>query len=441
MGGQRKSGGGRVTPKGGTSRDRLTADEKAGLEAIFSRILTSAHDDLSDGLDPLGTELWASQMWSIWQRAELIGMDATAVFAGGLIDYATKRPSPGALAVLRALAAVAPEPYGSRARRGAEALSKSGLNEPAWAAELDVVNPTEAWLSFDPVDDDGVAVMVSFFRPGGEHTLGVYIDHNLGAMAKDAFVVPAGVDEVIQHLGQREDENPAEYRQISLPEAAARWRDAFERTDLTVEPPTTDDIDGLRALVFSRLTHMPAGSSTPIAPEPDDAERTQLLSEFLQSEETVGLFGEGNESAEVVEHLSMSVMTFSFDYVGGTPLRFSPVMAEIFCLDWAPRKIAVDGKAFMILPDVLAAWIRFAGRRRGIPEEAIRESVEAAYDYAPEMIDVASDPASWGPAKTIALAIEERGLDVSDKTALDNFMNEINSKGGIDWLTESAHPF
>jgi hypothetical protein len=120
------------------------------------------------------------------------------------------------------------------------------------------------------------------------------------------------------------------------------------------------------------------------------------------------LFGEGNESAEVVEHLSMSVMTFSFDYVGGTPLRFSPVMAEIFCLDWAPRKIAVDGEAFTILPDVLAAWIRFAGRRRGIPEEAIRESVEAAYDYAPEMIDVASDPASWGPAKTIALAIEKR---------------------------------
>jgi hypothetical protein len=186
---------------------------------------------------------------------------------------------------------------------------------------------------------------------------------------------------------------------------------------------------------------MPAGSSTPKAPEPDEAERTQLLSEFLNSEETVGLFGEGNESPEVVEHLSMSVMTFSFDCVWGTPLRFSPVMVEIFCLDWAPRKIAVDGEEFTILPDVLAAWIRFAGRRRGIPEEAIRESVEAAYDYAPEMIDLASDPASWGPAKTIALAIEKRGIDVSDKTALDDFMNEINSKGGIDWLTESAHPF
>jgi len=441
MGGQRKTRGGRVTPKGGTSLGRLTADEKAGLDGIFSKILRSARDDLTDDLDPLGVEMWASQMWSICQRAELIGMDATAVFAGGFIDYAAKSATPQALAVLRALAAVVPEPYGAKARRGAEALSQSGLNEPAWADELGVVNPTEAWLSFDPVDDDGVAVMVTFSRPGGDHTVGVYVDHNLGALAKDAFAVPAGVDEMIQRLGQREDEDPPEYRQISLPEAAARWRDAFERTDLTVEPPTTEDLDGLRALVLARLARMPAGSATSVPPEANEAERAQLLSEFLDSKETVGLFGEENESAEVVEHLSMSVMAFSFDCVRGTPLRFSPVMVEIFCLDWAPRKIAADREAFTVLPDVLAAWIRFAGRRRGIPEEAISESVEAAYDYAPEMIDMASDPANWGPAKTIALAIEKRGIDVTDKTALDRFMDEINGKGGIDWLTESASPF
>jgi hypothetical protein len=137
----------------------------------------------------------------------------------------------------------------------------------------------------------------------------------------------------------------------------------------------------------------------------------------------------------------MAVMTFSFDCVWGTPLRFSPVMVEIFCLDWAPRKIAVDRESFTVLPDVLAAWIRFAGRRRGIPEEAISESVEAAYDYAREMIDLASDPANWGPAKTIALAIEKRGIDITDETAVADFMDEINGNGGIDWPTESTSPF
>ena len=43
-----------------------------------------------------------------------------------------------------------------------------------------------------------------------------------------------------------------------------------------------------------------------------------------------------------VEHIAHQILTFSLDYVEGTPLRFSPVMVELFCCDWAPRKIAGD---------------------------------------------------------------------------------------------------
>jgi hypothetical protein len=115
-------------------------------------------------------------------------------------------------------------------------------------------------------------------------------------------------------------------------------------------------------------------------------------------------------------------------------------MVELFCLDWAPRQITADMDTFTVLPDVLAAWVRFAGRRRGIPERAISESVEAAYDYAPEMIALATNPANWGPAKTVALAIEKRGIDITDQDALDDFRDEIDRNGGIDWLNDSASP-
>jgi len=322
MGGQRKKRGGRVTSKGGAPIGRLSGGEDAGLNDIFAGILRSARADLTDDLEPLGVEVWASQMWAIWQRAELIGMDATAVFAGGLIDFATKHSSPGALAVLRALAAVAPNPYGAKARRGAEVLSQSGASEPAWAAAVGVATPTEAWLSFDPVDDDGVAVMVAFHGPGGDHTVGVYVDHNLGAIAKDAFAVPAAVDEVIRRLRERNDLHPPEYRQILLPEAAARWRAALEMTDITAESPTSEDFDGLRALVLARLATMPQGK-VPVPLEVNEAERAQLLSQFLDSDEIAGLLGVDGENREAVEDLSMSVMAFSLDYVLGTPLRFS----------------------------------------------------------------------------------------------------------------------
>ena len=157
----------------------------------------------------------------------------------------------------------------------------------------------------------------------------------------------------------------------------------------------------------------------------------------------MGLWGSSGEDNEddVIEHLAHQILAFSLDYVLGTPLRFSPVMVEIFCLDWAPGKVAIDGDGFTLLPDVLAAWIRFVGRRRGIPEEAIAEAVDAAYEYAPEMIELSQDPEEWGPAKTLALGIQQRGIDPTDQAALDDFVDEVNNNGGIDVLADSLVEF
>ena len=164
---------------------------------------------------------------------------------------------------------------------------------------------------------------------------------------------------------------------------------------------------------------LPVGGKVPQTPSPNDEERDGLLAEFLESDEVVGLTGVGDGDSEdtTVEELADQLLTFSLDYALGTPLRFSPVMVEIFCLDWAPRKIALDGDAFTLLPDVLAAWIRFVGRRRAIPERSIRASVDATYEFAPEMIELSQDPEVWGPAKTMALALQQRGIDMSDQAA------------------------
>jgi len=417
----------------------LTPQERHSLEGIFARIVRSAPKDLTDDLPPLGVEMWASQMWSIWQRATLVDMDAEAVFAGGLIAYAAERATPAAMVTLRALATVASEPYRAKARRAADRLAAAGVAEPAWTEVVGRAAPTEAWLSHDPVDDDGVSVMVGFDGPAGAETVGVYVDHNLGAMAKDAFAVPAGIDEVLTSLRANAEFEGIEYRPVALAEAAARWRDAFAMTDMTLEPPVDEDVWHLRSLVLARLATMPAGGEVPEPPPVDEAERERLLAEFLESDETVELWGggAGDEVEETVEHLAAQAMTFSLDYMQGTPLRFSPVMVEMFCLDWAPRKIAADEDAFTLLPEVLAAWIRFAGRHRGIPEESIGQAVEAAYGYAPEMIELSQDPATWGPAKIMALAINDRGIDITDQAALDEFVGEVNRNGGIDLLANS----
>ena len=141
MGGQRKKKGGRVTPKGGPP-GRLTAAERAGLEDIFDEILRSAPVDPSDEIPALAVEIWASHMWSTWANSELIGLDTVEVFGGGVIKYAAKRATPGALMTLRALAAVAPDPYGCACpaggrtsglgRGGRTALGRCGRNRGAY---------------------------------------------------------------------------------------------------------------------------------------------------------------------------------------------------------------------------------------------------------------------------------------------------------------------
>jgi hypothetical protein len=422
----------------------MTAAERAGLEDIFARLLGSAPRVLSDDAPALVVEMWASEMWSTWARSELIDMEAVEVFGGGMIDYGARCGTPAALMVLRALSAVAPEPFGSRARLRAERLAVIGVPERSWASILGTERPTSAWLSFDPIDDDGVSVMVGFEAQGQgqgqESTLGIYVDHNLGGIAKDVFALPAGIGEVLTRLGEY-PENPdgVEFEEISLDDAASRWTAALEMTDLTFDPPTTEDFDHLRALVEVRLATLPVGGDRPSRRTLNDDERDDLLADFLVSDETIGLIGIDDEDGEdaTVEELAEQLLTYSLDYTLGTPLRFSPVMVEIFCLDWAPRKIAQDGDAFTLLPDVLAAWIRFVGRRRSIPEGSIRDAVGAAYECAPEMIELSQDPEAWGPAKTMALAVRQRGIDISDQAALDDFVDEVNRSGGIDVLASS----
>ena len=436
----------------------LTAAEKAELEGVFASILRGGPEHLGAEATPLAVEAWASELWSVCQRSDLGELDPEAVFAGGLISYVSARRSPASLSLLRSLAAVVPEPYRTRSGLAADRMAAIGVAEPAWATCLQHSSPTGAWLSHDPVHDDGVGVMVGFDGPAGHDVVGLYVDHNLGGVAKDAFVLPAAVDEVVSALRDSTTASGIEFRPITLAEAAFRWRQSLDLTDAAPEAPVTPDVHHLRALIDTRLASLP---NEPVARDEDrteavllgidddaygdthrevaparDARRPRLLAEFLGTDDMVELAGRAGEdrSATAIEYLASQVIVFSFDHVLGATLRFSPVMVEVFSLDWAPRRIAADGDTLALLPDVLVAWIRFAGRRRGIPADAIEEAVTAVHVHQRDMIDLARDPASWGPAKTMAMTIIERGIDVTDPEAVEAFVDDVNRNGNIDSL-------
>jgi hypothetical protein len=432
---KRRKKGGRVTPKGGASpgwaRRGFSNDERLELAAIFAQLLRSARGELPADADPLTAELFASHAWRAFQQPNLVGHDGLMVLGGGFIDHAAADGSAEARRVLRALAAVAPAPYGPRAAAAAARLD--AVADPAWAGALDAgVVPDEAWMSYDPVDDDGVSVLVGFGGGSGNHTVGVYIDHNLGGIAKDAFVVPQSVPTVLAKLRGHDDR--VELRPIDLAEAAARWRAAFDMTDMTWEPPLSEDLRNLRALIVARLGALPAGGSVPASAPITDEEQDRLIGDFVASDDAVELVSSGRVARDDVELLAAAIVDYGTNYVEGTPLRFSPVMVECFCCDWAPRKLGVDAETFEKLPDVLRAWIRFAGGRRGIPAAAISLAVRAVDKYADEMLDAAANPGRWGPAKSIVHALLSRGIDPTDERAVQNFIASVNAEGGIDAL-------
>lgn len=271
--------------------------------------------------------------------------------------------------------------------------------------------------------DDGVSVMVEFTHPNIEtHTIGIYIDHNMGGLVKDVFL--AGRLREVRSLMSRKAPNQVglAFRDLDLAEARARAEAAFYVLDHTWDPPVNEDVRPMRALTEARLRLLPEGFELP-----DDyieisrEEREALLQDFLSSPE--GGRWRGDEDAEDVAELAID---FGAGYNHGGPLRWSPVVVEIFMTSWLARKVTREPGFFERVPDVLGDWVAYAGRRRGVPAEPLREAVVAVEKFGGEMLEAANDPESWGPAKTFAVAALDAGVDLTDPGQVNSFIEKYN---------------
>ena len=110
-----------------------------------------------------------------------------------------------------------------------------------------------------------------------------------------------------------------------------------------------------------RADEAPGGAIATQREEMPAEDRDALRDEFLASPEGRAFAPDGDEAFGV----SLAI-DFCVDYVDGRPLRWSPVVVELFMADWVPSKVLADAGVFEVLPSVLDAWVRFAGRKAGI---------------------------------------------------------------------------
>jgi hypothetical protein len=404
----------------GAAIERETERELASLLGTMAEIAAA---DAHAPCDALEAEQWASGMVGMWRVGPLPDPDADRLFGPGLVRALEGVGDAGALATLRALAAVGAESYAGRARAAADRLGDAGVAEPPWSRDVGRMRPEAAVLMHEPTFDDGASVMVEFAAPGGErHTLGVYIDHNMGGLVKDVFIA-GPLAEVHERFSEADAQKGGlALRELDLAEARARVEDALDILDHTFDPPVDEDVRPLRALIAARMRALPEGRATPdeleeLAPE----ERERLLTDFLESPE--GRRWRGDDDAEDAASLAID---FGADYNHGGPLRWSPVVVEIFLTSWLPRKVAREREFFEQVPAVLKDWVAYAGRRRGVPASRLREATAAVRRYRREMLKAVEDPGAWGPAKAFAVAAQRAGVDLSDDDAVGEFVERYN---------------
>ena len=165
----------------------------------------------------------------------------------------------------------------------------------------------------EDIFDDGITIFVEAIHDDGErHAIGVYIDHNLGAMATD-IVLADSIDRVQELLTANPDDHAAlRVEPIDTGEAYVRISDAIEITDMTLDPPASEDYTGLRALALLRAAELSGPFPEISGPEVGADERDQLLSDFLAAPEGRPFEPGGDEA-----FVASIAIDFSADYIDG----------------------------------------------------------------------------------------------------------------------------
>lgn len=356
-------------PRSGTRRRGDSAGERRG--SPFDPILEDAAS-LLDTDDPVEAELFASGIVALAGAPGPMGpafADGDA-FATALAGEARAQCTRASLALLLALSEVAPPSWRQIVWPAAQAVVAQGIDVPPWMGSIGSASFAGAWLGTDPFGDHDL-ILVSFQHRGqSPHALQLLVDHNQAGIIRDAQLVPE-VAEVLE--GWRAGMSDLEFRQLGATEVSTRVTRALEMSSLNwTMPPWTDDFRRLRALIAARLEAMPSPRLEPEREPMPGEVRAALVKEFLGSPE-----GEPARREDSAVHLLDSVVDCRADYVAeGDPLRWSPEVVEGFA-DQYVRKMEWEADDLRRLPDLLAAWIRFAGRRRGIPDHLLRQTLEA----------------------------------------------------------------
>ncbi|MEV0718852.1 hypothetical protein [Asanoa sp. NPDC050611] len=397
----------------------------------FEAVLKAARDvdklDCALDAEMLGTAL----LGSVYAVAEEDRAGAVRSFVEGFLTATSRRRAAAATTIRSVFASLVPDATGA-------ATVKPGAQAPSWSGQLGRVRPTGTY-AYGDVYGDQTSYLATFAyeddaEGGPEHAVVALVDHNIG-ITKDVFV--GGPAERI--LGQVRrmcaadgltwfrEEDPRTLRD----EVARHLRITDELGDLPGEGSLATD----RALVGARLALLPAPTLRPVPdlPEPlGDEQRSALIRTFLASPEAARFeLDQLPESDLGSLHFCLSlVLDHAASLPDADPIRWSPIVVELFLLDWVHRRAVLDMDDAALLPRVVRAWASYASRVRGLPAEAVAATDQAVEDTVPEFVRLYTTGERRSPATAAVAQLIAEGVDLNDPAALDAWLAENRDRLG-----------
>ncbi len=279
----------------------------------------------------------------------------------------------GAAALLACIAELAPD--ATTRTRARTALAGRDEALPQWLTRLGAMTVTRA-VTVSHALGDGEDVMLELSVGGGVATIAVYVDHDLGTIVKDAFVIPVGVDRALDAGRGALAEPDLVVAAADLADARARIVEAMDLGDATYPPYESETWPACQPLVEWALRALPEGGAGYARDEWDDDARDALAEAFFASEDGRGL--DDDDHRDLLD----SLVWYKTGYGAGDPLRWSAVSVEI-ALDWLPRKVLGPDGQLALAPGLLRALIPYGHTLRGIRPEFTDEALATLARFEP----------------------------------------------------------
>jgi hypothetical protein len=221
------------------------------LEETYGGVLAEAGQALARLDDPVDAELWGSDLIGALASSASGQAPLMEALAGSLVPAAEAAATPGALALLRVLAAIGSPDLRSAARRAAERVRADGVADPPWAAAIGSPQVRDCWHYAD-VGGRQESLTMTFAYGDRQHAVCVLIDHGRGGKIRDAWVAKDAGLRADTERAARSDPLVV-FDTLESADAGRRLERAVAAGECPDHPDQVDDVVAHRALLRARL--------------------------------------------------------------------------------------------------------------------------------------------------------------------------------------------